>query len=296
MEDCVSAAWHSFKSLTWLWHNVIALTSLWAGRDWCEQRPRPPTQSCPCDTGASASRLEPWIFYPDLTCRTACALCRHGQLEFPSPLSLSLRLSLSLSLSFSLSLPLNDCISKQTPTDHPWCILSSPPCPILVYLPSVLLPLFSPLSFPPSPFVPLSSCRPNAPALFSSPLPDRHYCTETTAPSVIDEQRLMQSPRLRQTKLPSSCLPLTRQRCLHSRFRGAPKVRWGGREEEGGEGEEERPQENTSASQHPCMHLPVPLPPHTHTSSPPASSTPLLCSQPWRGWIYLLSRISGTSS
>lgn len=106
-------------------------------------------------TVVDACTFEPWIFYPDLTCRTACALCRHSWLKFSSPLFLSL----------SPSSP-NDCISKQTPTDHPWCILSTLSHPCLPFLPASLSSLLPPLlPFSTSPAGPLpqpylaSSCQ-----------------------------------------------------------------------------------------------------------------------------------------
>lgn len=76
------------------------------------------------------------------------------------------------------------------------------PVPSLFTFPSCFL-VFSSFSSPSFLYL---SCRPTAPTLFSFLLPDQHYCTETTAPSVIDEQRLMQSPTLRQTKPRTSAL------------------------------------------------------------------------------------------
>lgn len=135
---------------------------------------------------------------------------------------------------------------------------SFPPCPILVYLCSLLLPLssllfsFSPCTNPagplPQPYL-AAFCQTNA-------------AVQTTAPSTIDEQRLMQSPRLTQphkAAQPSLTLRLPASTAVC-------EVRWG----DGKGGEQEKDPKRTH--QHPRMHLLIPLPP------PPSSPTPLICS------------------
>lgn len=158
----------------------------------------------------NASTFEPWIFYPDLTCRTACALCRHSRLKFPSPLFPS----------FSPS-SLNDCISKQTPTDHPWCLLSSLSHPCLpslcaASLSSLLSPLTpiytSPAGPLPQPYL-ASSCQTSTTVQRQQPHPwsmSSVWCS----PQHWDKQSL--APQLF----------LAHQYCPNPQFEGHP--RWNG--------------------------------------------------------------------
>lgn len=213
------------------WHGFKSLTQLWQCSiaicsDVSVNRQKAP--GCQLRP-VPANYHKHWTFYPDLTWKTGWALHRFGLLELPP----------------------KDHISKQTLTDHPFPFL-----PLLVYLPLFCL---HPLCFPSTPLL----CRPTIPALFSSFLPDQHYFVETTAPSVINEQRLMQSPTLRQTL--SAHPSLTHQHHTHTQFQTHPKVSWGKRRCQRKE-EESHPKR---AHQHPSIPASISPYPSPRPYTPP---------------------------
>lgn len=144
---------------------------------------------------------------------------------------------------------------------------SCPPCPSLVYLASQIL--------PPSSRLP---CRPTAPALL--PTPTLLYRQQPRDPWSMSSV-WCSPPTLRQTKPSLLCV-------LRFWYTQGEMSRSGGRNKD--------PERTASASQHPCMHLPLPPASPPPPSRPSSSSPFIVIEQRMDGCIYLLSRISGTSS